>query len=344
MSRARRFIRTIQAQQSKKELCLVVGSSHTTLSVGEKILFNQATCLAVHRSNGTILAIGDKAYKLLGKTSSQVSVIFPIENGVISSSRYFRMYLQAIHEQIGLHSSLLPFMAQQHVLVAMPDTLSPVEETAFKEDFSQTQWGQVEFVSKAQAIARAHGRESDPNQHLCLVTIGGMATEITVVSGEEIIASQRVNIGGIHFTETVQELIRSEKQCAVSWHIAEAVKQEIGFIDSAVISRTVRQKKMSVQGKDIGTQLGKTVVIEAASFVPGFSELVTDLLMNIQSYFSLLPTDLSTSILTNGIILSGGSANLTGLSEFLSQELHSEVIVSEHPESDVMDGLLKMKT
>ena len=341
MSRARRFIRTIQSQQSKKELCLVVGSSHTIVSIGEKIVYNQATCLAIQRGSGAILAIGDKAYALLGKTGHQVSVIFPVENGVISSSKYFRLYLQAVQENIGLSTVAFPLFNQQHVLVAIPDTLSPVELSFFEQDLAQTQWGKVEFVSKAQAISRGLERMNDANLQLCIVSVGGMATEITVLSGSEVIATHRFHLGGVNFTEAVQESIRAEQNCAVSWHSAEEVKQSIGFIDSEVMTRTTRQKKMSVQGKDISSQLGKTVVVEASSFLPTFSDIADELSMNIQSFFSQLPTDLSTGVLSNGIVLSGGSAQLKGLAEFLSWKLHSEVTASESPELDVISGLMK---
>jgi rod shape-determining protein MreB len=342
MSSARRFIRTIQAQQSKKALCLAVGSSHTFLSIGEKIVYNQASCLAVHRGSNEVLAVGDKAYQLLGKTGSHIEVVFPVQNGSISSSKYFRLLLTAVQNEVGLGAVTLPFLGQQSTLVASPDTFSPVEQKYFERDLTQTQWGKLQFVSKSLAIANGLDRLTDSNKQLCLIIIGGMATEIVVISGEEVIATQRFHLGGVHFTEAVQEIIRAEQQCAVSWHVAEAVKQSLGFIDATIVPRTIRQKKMSVQGKDISSQLGKTVVVESASFLPLFSTLVDDLLLNIQSFFAQLPTDLSTSVLSEGLILSGGTARMQGLAEYLSEQLHSEVTASATPELDVINGLIKI--
>lgn len=341
MSRATRFIRTVQAQQSKRELRLVIGSSNTCIAIGEKIVFNQPTCLAVHLRSGELVAIGHKAYQMLGKTSEQLTVIFPVQNGVVASSRFLKLFLQAIQRELGLDVSLLPFMSQQRVLMAVPDTLSPVEQTSMYKDLQQVQWGKLQLYSKALACATALDRKNSNGSPICVVSIAGMATEIAIISNDEVIAAQRFLLGGLNFTEAVQMVVRATHQCAISWHTAETVKQTIGCIPAEILSRTIKQKKMSVQGKDIATQLGKTVVVEAMSFSTEFLTLAEDLLLNIQTFFSRLPTDVSTSVLTSGILLSGGAARMPGLSDFLGENLHVEVSLSDTPDLDIIHGLMK---
>lgn len=340
MAREPRFIRSIQSQSQGQVLAVDVGSTSTKIKLGNKILFDEPTCIAIHRGSQAVVAVGQKAYQLIGKNTSHIEVVFPIQHATPASTRHFEFFLQAISSQLQLKRSWLSQLAGNQLVVGMSDSLSPVEKGQFLKSLKSSQLGKVIPMSAAVAAATNLKRLQTDSSPVCLVHIGGQTTQITVIGGGEVAASQKYHLGGIQFTEAVQESIRINQQCGVSWHLAETIKKEIAFVDSPIIPRTVKQRKMSVQGKDITTQLGKTVVVAAADFMPGFSTILSDLLVNIQLFFSELQTELATTAIASGLVLTGGGSSLTGLGEYLSAELHTEVFVSPTPAIDVINGLL----
>lgn len=340
MSREGRLIRSIQAQAKGGTLVVAdIGSAGTRILIGEKIVFDQPTCLALQRGTDTVVAVGTKAYQLLGKNGKRVEVVFPIQNGAVASPRYFRLFLTAIKKELEVTQSIWSLLHSNKCVVAVPDSFSPVERAVFINRLSQAALGKVVPVSLSEAVMLGAGRKVEADNTTCVITIGGQSTEIALVSAGEVIACTRFLVGGVDFTEAVQDLIRKKDHCAVSWHVAELVKKEVGCIASPVLSRVAKQKKISVQGKDITNQLGKTLVVTAENLMPAFDSHVADLLINLQLFFSNVPAELATSALSAGIILSGGSARLTGLADYISSELHSEVFVSKEPELDVLRGL-----
>lgn len=322
----------------RQRLSFDVGSSFTRVKMGDKIVFDEPTCIAVRRGSDTVVSIGKKAYQLLGKNSSQVDVIFPVQYGASASSRNFELFLKVVSDRLNTTKSWLHQFSSTSISVAVPDALSPVERTQFIKGFKSTQVGKVIPVSSGLAAASSLKRLNSSGAPLCLLHIGGQTTQITVIAAGEVISASKFPIGGMLFTEVVQEAIRNKEQCGVSWHLAEMIKKEIAYLDSPILARSLKQKKMSVQGKDITTQLGKTVVASSEDFVQGFETVVDDLMLSIRLFFSQLPTDIATTAIASGLVLTGGSSTLVGLAEYLSAELQTETFVSPNPEYDVLHG------
>ncbi|MDQ5951383.1 MAG: hypothetical protein QG639_660 [Patescibacteria group bacterium] len=330
--------RSFSSDPNKDTLVFDVGSSFTRVSKGEKIVFEEPSCLALRRDNESVVAIGKKAYQLLGKNSSQIDVVFPVQYGASASPKQFNYFMKVLAEKLETSRTWLSQFSPNTVVVAVPDALSPVERSQFLKAFTSTHIGKVVPVSAGLSAATNLKRLDSSGSPLCLVHIGGQTTQITVIAAGEIISAAKFPLGGMMFTEVVQDTIRNKEHCGVSWHLAEMVKKEIAYIDSQILARSSKQKKMSVQGKDITTQLGKTVVVASEDFVPGFEVVLADLLINIKLFFSQLPTDIATTAIASGLVLTGGSSQLVGLAEYLSAELQTETFVSSNPEQDVLQG------
>lgn len=324
----------------KQQLFFDVGSSFTRVKLGEKLVFDQPSCIAVRQGGDVVVSIGTKAYQLLGKSAQHVEVLFPVQYGATASTKLFESFLKAVASQVLTTRSWLPWLSSHSVTVAVPDALSPVERAQFLQGFKNTHIGTVTPVSAGLAAAASLNRLDQTGAAVCLVHIGGQTTQVTIIAAGEVISAAKFPIGGMLFTEVVQDAIRAKEQCGVSWHLAETIKKEIAYIDSPILARSSKQKKMSVQGKDITTQLGKTVVASAEDFLPGFEVVLSDLLLNIRLFFAQLPTDVATTALASGLVLTGGSSVLVGLSEYLSAQLQTEASVSPAPHNDVVQGAL----
>lgn len=329
----------IKAQQAKK-ICIDIGSTQTRVSSDGKIIWQQPTCLAVHPESGVVTMIGEVAYRLLGKRTAKNQLIFPIEQAAISSMPHAVEYVRAIREQLGW-KTWLGGMNQPTVYCGLYDSLSPLEKSQFKRCFSEAGWTKVVFHSAALAALQA-GKRSSPDSPQCIIDIGGQSTELAVAHGNQVLSSSRVIWGGLRITDAIQRLIKNKYHCAVSWHTAEQVKRELGFITATEVPRTRRQKKYSIAGKDITSQLGKTVVVEAEAVIEAIAELPAELITYIQHFFADLPAEIVTNCLEQGVVLSGGGAQLAGVGEYLRHQLKTEVHVSAKPESDILDGLENM--
>lgn len=331
--------RSFSSQSRKQILSFDVGSSFTRVTLAEKIVFDEPTCLAVRRGADVVVAIGKKAYQLLGKNTAQIEVIFPVQYGATASTYYFDFFMQALGAQLNTSRTWFSQFSNNTVLVGVSDAFSPVERSQFIKGITNAHFGKVTPVSAGLAAAKNLKRLDAGGPSICLVHIGGQTTQIMVIAGGEVISANKFPIGGMMFTEVVQETIRNKEHCGVSWHLAEMIKKEVAYIDSPILARSLKQKKMSVQGKDITSQLGKTVVAASEDFLPGFETVLSDLTINIRLFFAQLPTEVATTAIASGLILTGGGSALVGLAEYLSAELQTEVFVSPNPEYDVVQGV-----
>ncbi|MEX0895582.1 MAG: rod shape-determining protein [Patescibacteria group bacterium] len=332
-------LRSIQKQARKtKILAFDMGSTQTRISSEGKQIWQEATCLAVHPQSRMAISIGTAAYRLLGKRTSKTELIFPIEYAAVGSMHYAVEYLRILREQLGWGASWMGGMNQPIVYCGMYDSLSPLEKQQFAHCFSEAGWTKVRFYSAALAALQASKRSSLDTPH-CIIDIGGQSTELAIAHGEQVIASTKITWGGLTFTDAIQRLIIAKYHCAVSWHTTEAVKKELAFVTTNEIPRAMKQKKYSIAGKDITSQLGKTVVVEAEPVIEAVSQLPETLITNIQHFFAALPAEIVTSCLEQGIVLTGGGAKLEGMVEYLRQTLKTEISISDSPEADILRGL-----
>lgn len=345
MKQRPKILRSIHLQSSNKVIYLEIGSSQVKVMVNSKLVFNQPSCIAINPAQQSILAFGDKAYQLLGKRRHDLQVVFPIKNGAVANREHFQLLTEAISNHLHLEADWWKILSPQRCIIAMSDALTPAEKEQTIRQFSHLKLGKQSFFSSELAVAMQADRcHLESSANYCLINMGGMITTVAIVQRGELTHAERIFVGGVHFTAAVQHLVRSIENCAISWHEAERVKKNIGFIEHANTHRTVINKKVSVTGKDIASQLGKTVIISAKQASRGFGSLVDDLVVGLQHFFNKVPPEQVTDCLQNGVFLTGGAMQLTGMREIFQHHLKAETVMSDQPELDVVMGLEKLAT
>lgn len=325
----------------QEAIFLDVGSTTLRLARGKNILWHEPSCIAVHTKTGQVVAFGTKAYNLLGKTGEQVKIIFPFQYGVVADRVAFEQLLQTVLPVVqknGFVDSLMESILGKQGKYAQLSTSSPIEASVFADCLQQAGLSRLEACDQFKAAAAVLKLSERPEHSFCLIDIGGQVTEIAIMTGGSVITAQRIRWGGVQFTERVQEFILQKSECAVSWHTAELVKRQLAQVSA---DGTFTKHKVSIRGKHLMTQLGKTVVISNEELVPLCSELAEELVRAIQQLFSQAPTEVVTSCLEQGVHLFGGGAQLTGLPSFLSAQLQAEVSLAHQPELVVLTGLAK---
>jgi rod shape-determining protein MreB len=313
-------------------LLIDLGSSCTRIYIGKKEIFNQATCIAVHTDSQSVIAYGEKALKLLGKTPKSVEINFPILNGEIAHCVYLELYLSAIIQDILPEMRLQRYLFGVYAKVAVPNSLAPAKKTLLQKSLKDSGFTKVDFVGSGYAVAKNISQNDNKLKDICVLDIGAQKAEISIFSLGELIYSQSYRWGGVFLTENLQQIVRNKHHCVIGWGIAEKAKKEIGSVITS-------KDKLAIRGKDLVTQASKTIIIDGNDVKVEFSKLLNELMDNIQQFIALLPSEVAISVLDKGIYITGGTSQLKGIDQVVIEKFKCDVLVSTKPEKDVITGL-----
>ncbi|MFZ1721007.1 MAG: rod shape-determining protein [Microgenomates group bacterium] len=317
-----------------------LGSSFTRVAVGSKIVYNEPTCIALHTDSGAVLAIGQQALRLLGKTSNSVQVSFPVARGVISNSDYATEFLTAVLKNIFTDQSLGRQLFGVSALVGMSPSSSPIQKKFLELVLDQSGFGQKMFISQSEVLYQQLA--SDNNNTVTILDIGGQKTSCSIFAGGELVSSTTIPIGGVDFTEAIQVHFRNEYKGLIGWHSAEAAKKDLEILTKGSRART--EKKISLRTKDIVSQTSKTVVVSSTAFQEPLFKIATEIAEFIELFLGRLPTELVTSVLETGIYLTGGTSAFPGLQATFAELLHTNMFPSQRPQLDCIEGLQRLQT
>lgn len=333
MPRFSRWIsRILQLQHQARWVC-DFGSTSTKISKNGTIVWHQPTCVARHRSSKATVAIGTKAYQLLGKNSPTVEVIFPVSSGVLADADAFVQYGKAVFAELQAEVSWAALLGKKVGVVTTLSQLSPAEAASWKQAVHQLGIGGLVLLPQAQAAATALSYGGDTTAACCIVDLGGQVTEVAIVSAGEVISAVRIPKGGVWVTEAVQDTIRLQHQTALSWHTAELLKRELAYVGGEPL-----KKKQSVRGKDVVTHLGKTIVVSAVELLEPTQAFAEQVVRSVGEAVASIPTELAANCLEQGLYIIGGTAQIEGLADYLREQLKTEVHMPHDPMTVVLRG------
>ena len=337
MSRVAQLLSTFSGFSKNQPLLFDCGSTVTRVFFEGKLLAEEPTCIAVHAESGSTVAVGAKAVSLLGKVSDKFQVEFPIAHGEISSPSLLQKFLEVVVSKFDttVFSKVMGFP----VVLVVPSELSPVQKTIFEETFKKAGFRSVVLIPQAETLLEKLGAGGE-HESFCYLDFGGQKSEFGIFTLNEKIKSMTVRTGGVQLTEIIQEHIRLVHNLEVSWHVAEQVKREAcSFVGLVPGGGRVAATKVAIRGKDVVTQAGKTVTVSSADFLESFGFVVEELIDALQFFFASVPAHLVASSLEDGIFMTGGMSQMTGLKELLEHTFSSPVYVHKHPDLDSIEGL-----
>jgi rod shape-determining protein MreB and related proteins len=320
---------------SDEEVFIDIGSSRTRIITHSKVVCNQPTCLAVHTQSQSVVAVGERAYQLLGKVVPGLEIVFPVHDGRIADEESFVQFLSVITKRY-IRPNYLDTLIGVHGKLGVSYSQSPAQRSLIESSISAAGWYRVTCHDSAVAITRAVVPNAMKAGHVAICDIGGTQTELSVVSVGSVSYSQTISWGGLAISNLLQDHIHREHQAAVGWHTVEKLKKDLQLLS---VGSKKRATKHSIRGKDVVSQTAKTVVLDSSSFKPALTEYLDELVFEIKGFITALPSELSSDILKSGIYLSGGGAQLHGLSEYVSEALNTSVQRGEEPSWDVVRGL-----
>lgn len=312
------------------DLGIDLGTANTLVHVkGKGIVVREPSVVAMDVSNKNVMAVGDKAKEMIGRTPSNIIAIRPLKDGVISDFNVTQKMLKYfISRALGTEH---PFV-RPRVVICVPSGVTPVEERAVKE--ASVAAGAKDPIILEEPMAAAIGAGlpvSEPTGNM-IVDIGGGTTEVAVISLGGIVTSRSIRVAGDEMDEAIIAHIKRNYNLMIGYRTAEALKFEIGYVYKA------EPGMFTVRGRDLLTGLPKTIEVTSEEIQDALQEPVMAIVDAVKSCLEKTPPELASDIMDRGIMMAGGGSLLKHLDRLLSDETGIAVHLAEDPLSSVVIG------
>ena len=312
-----------------KDMGIDLGTANTLVSMrGKGIVLREPSVVAIQRDTGEILAVGEEAKKMLGRTPGNIVAIRPLKDGVIADFDTTQAMLKYfIQKATGGFSFFRP-----RVVVGVPSGVTEVERRAVIDATIQAGAREAYLIEEPMAAAIGAGLPvHDPTGNM-VVDIGGGTTEVAVISLGGIVSSRSIRIGGDELDEAIIQYMKRTYNLLIGERTAESVKMTIG---SAMPSP--EEESMDIRGRDLVTGLPKTLPVSVREIELALSEPVSAIVDAVKVTLEKTPPELSADIMDRGIVMTGGGSQLRRLDKLLTKETGMPVIVAE----DALDCVAK---
>ncbi|HEM1099365.1 TPA: rod-share determining protein MreBH [Listeria monocytogenes] len=306
-----------------------LGTANILVYSKEKgIILNEPSVVALNTNDGTVLAIGQEAKEMIGKTPTSISAVRPMKDGVIADFDLTSGLLREIMRQISVSGVRKP-----NVVVCTPTGATSVERRAISDAVRST--GARSVVLIEEPVAAAIGADlpvAEPVANV-IVDIGGGTSEIAIISYGGVVSSTSIRTGGDHMDEEIIQYIRKNYNLLIGQTTAERIKMELGYAPIEHVTQTA-----DIRGRDLLTGLPKTIQVSSTEIQSALAETLQRILEAIRNTLELCPPELSGDIVDRGIILSGGGSLLQGFRDWLVQEIDVPVHMAPSPLESVAIG------
>ncbi len=295
------------------------------------VIYDSKNIIAVADSE-RIIAYGDEAFDMLGKTPSNIDITFPVRNGVIADIENMTALLNSVFAELEKKHGKI---AGSEFIVASPTDITEVEKRAFVDlvASSDAKTKKIRIVEKPIANALGAGLDVTNANGVMIVDIGADTTEISVLSLGGIVISKMVSVGGNKFDESIIANVRKKHNLLIGQKTAETIKKELA---SAVAPEP---KSIKVFGRDVVNGLPTEKEITAEFVYETIQELLSTIVDSIRIVLEKTPPEISADIIDNGIFVTGGSARIRGLDKLFSIETELDINICEDPGNTVAVGL-----
>ncbi len=317
-----------------QEIAIDLGTANTLIIHNNKIVIDQPSIVAIERSSGKPIAVGEQAKHMQGKTHEDIKTIRPLKDGVIADFAASEHMIKEFIKKIpGIKGKL--FQPALRIVICIPSGITEVEKRAVRDSAQKVNAKEVRLIYEPMAAAIGVGIDVQKPEGNMVIDIGGGTTEIAVVALGGIVCDKSVKIAGDVFTNDIAYYLRTHHNLYIGERTAERVKIEVG---SAVEELDVDVEDIPVQGRDLITGKPKEIMIGYKEIARAIDKSIVRIEDAVMETLSLTPPELAADIYKTGIYLAGGGALLRGLSDRLHRKTGLPVFVAEDPLRAVVRG------
>lgn len=319
-----------------------LGTANTLVHIkGKGIIIREPSFIARHRKTGAILAVGNEAKLMQGKTPDSIECVRPLKDGVIAdfdaAEAMLDYYIKLVHQS----PSWFTKIPRPKVVVGIPSGVTEVERRAVQEAARSAGARESFLIEEPMAAAIGSGLPVEEPSGQMIVDIGGGTTEIAVISLGGIVLNRSLRIAGDELTESIMHFARMKHGLLLGETTAEEVKLAIG---SAVDIKTQKQEELQyvVRGRDIGKGLPRSLKLTSAEVREALAPTVQLILRGIMDTLEETPPELVSDILKHGITMAGGGSLIRGIDKLVAEETKMPVWVTDDPMTAVVRGCGKL--
>ena len=297
------------------------------------VIIDQPSMIVLDQNNTKVLAIGQEAKDMIGKTPSNIHVVKPIENGVITDFNLTEAMLKHFFNQVNPGTSIF----QPKVVICVPSGITDIESRAIEDAALHAGSRDIILVDESLAAAFGMGLTPEDPRGILLINLGAGTSEVSVISLNGIVTSKTINKGGDYIDDAIIDLFREKKRLDIGRQTAEDIKINL-------LSLRVKdgENSMSVDGRDLLSAAPKTVDIQSKDLVECIMPYADEIVSMIYEVLEKIPPELTSDIKKDGFGLTGGISKVRGLREYIEHKLNLSSYISENPETDAILGTGKI--
>ncbi|OFI07230.1 Rod shape-determining protein MreB [Clostridium acetireducens DSM 10703] len=304
-----------------RDMGIDLGTANTLIYVkGKGIMLRESSVVAINRDTNKVLAVGEEAKQMIGRTPGNIAAIRPLKDGVIADFDVTQIMLRKFIEKISPKSAF----TSPRIVICFPSGVTEVEKRAIDEATKQAGAREVLLMEEPMAAAIGAGLPVNEPTGSMIVDIGGGTTEIAIISLGGIVTSKSLRVAGDDFEQAIINYIKKEYSLMIGERTAESVKIELGSAYEVGEENT-----MDIRGRDLITGLPKVITINENEIREALREPVSSIIDAIKSTLEKTPPELASDIMDKGIMLAGGGAMLKGLDQLINKETHMPVHIAE---------------
>ncbi len=309
-----------------------LGTANTLVYVkGRGVVLSEPSIVALDDEADRVLAVGEKAKNMVGRTPAKIRAVRPMRDGVIAdfdvTEKMIRYFIDKVHNRRKFVSP--------RMVIGVPYGVTEVEKRAVTESAEHAGCREIHIIEEPLAAAIGAGMPVYEPAGNMVIDIGGGTTEVSVISMGGLVVARSVRVGGDEMDKSIASYLRRTYSLMVGERTAEEVKMEIG---SAYPGEEYDKATYEIKGRDLTTGLPKTLSVTGEEIREALAEPIETIVESVKTTLEETPPELSADITDRGIVLTGGGAMLKGMDQLLSEHTSLPVTISEEPLTSVVRG------
>jgi rod shape-determining protein MreB len=313
-----------------KDIGIDLGTANVLIHVkGRGVVLDEPSVVTLESDTKRVLAVGEQARRMVGRTPGNITTIRPLRDGVIADFEVTEMMLKYFIDRVGGRT----WYSRPRILICAPTNITSVEQKSIREAAERSGAKEVFMEEEPKAAAIGAGMDIYQPSGNMVVDIGGGTTDVAVLSMGDVVTASSIKVAGDKFDEAILRYIKQKYKLLIGERTAEDIKVTIGTVRPGLM-----KSEMDIRGRDMVSGLPQTLTITAGEIKEALWDPVSSIVAAAKSVLERTPPELSADIIDRGVVLTGGGALLNGLDELLSEELHVPVWVAEDPMHCVVKG------
>ena len=317
----------------QQELAIDLGTANTLIIHNDKVVVNEPSIVAIDARTGKLIAIGEKARQMHGKTHENIRTIRPLRDGVIADFDAAEQMIRGMIKMINRGNNL--FTPSLKMVVCIPSGCTEVERRAVRDSSEHAGGRDVYMIYEPMAAAIGIGIDVEAPNGSMVVDIGGGTTEIAVIALGGIVCNLSLRVAGDGFTSDIQAYMRHQHNIKIGDRTAEDIKIVVG---AAIPELDMPPPDFNVRGPNLMTAMPIEIPISYQEIAHCLDKSISKIETGILSVLEQTPPELYADIVQRGIYLTGGGALLRGLDKRLTDKINIPFLVAEDPLQAVVRG------